>query len=266
MFPRVVEAYEQHGYRVDLGNPSRLLTSLVDQSTRGGQDTGGGISVSDALLLAALARVMSPAGVFIIGNSFGLSTFVLAELFPGAKIDVIDAEVEGAHNRVGSAVTRKIIASHFNNVQLTVGFSPGDVPRAMRLAKYQFAFIDGLHTNEQMLADFRGLLPYLDESAAVVFHDVAICRMFEAWRQVQSEAGAAGFRPFEIAFTQFGVTVISRGLPQVERYLESVSGKFDDERYHLGIAPHAGSRPRFWIKSPYEIELYLRRKMGLAGK
>jgi hypothetical protein len=181
-------------------------------------------------------------------------------------VDVIDAEVEGAHNRVGSELTRRIIASDFTNVQLTVGFSPGDLGNAMRLPKYQFAFIDGLHTNEQMLADFRGVIPYLDESAVVVFHDVAISEMMPAWGQVKAEASSAGFNAYEVAFTQFGATVISRGYPEVEKYLAAVSGKFDQERYHLGIAPGAAGRPRFWIKSPYEIELYLRRKVGLGPR
>ncbi len=38
------------------------------------------------MLFAALSRVMTPKAIFAIGNAFGLSTFVLADLFPD-KVD-----------------------------------------------------------------------------------------------------------------------------------------------------------------------------------
>jgi predicted O-methyltransferase YrrM len=92
MLPKVIQAYAEQGYRIDLGDPS-YLCSRLRSAGNAACETGGGMSLTDALLFTALARVMNPAAIFIIGNAFGLSTFVIADLFPQATIDVIDAEV-----------------------------------------------------------------------------------------------------------------------------------------------------------------------------
>jgi len=153
VLPGVLEAYEECGYRVDLGGPSRLYATLVDRRTGRSLRCSGGISPSDGLLFAALARAYQPQTVFVIGTSFGLSAFVLAELFPRAVIDVIDAECEGVDNVEGSKITREIARRRYGNVRLTTGYSPQDISKAGRCDKYQFVFIDGLHTNAQMTKD-----------------------------------------------------------------------------------------------------------------
>ena len=42
----------------------------------------------------------------------------------------------------------------------------------LNIPGYDLALVDGLHTDEQVLADFEALLPLLAPSCAVVFHDV----------------------------------------------------------------------------------------------
>lgn len=264
MLPKVIEAYNAQGYDVNMGDPATLFSCLIEKSTGRCLYTGGGISVSDAFLFSVIARMFEPSTIFVIGNAFGLSTFVLAESFPGALIDVIDAEAEGTDNSRGSEVTRKIAQSAFPKVQLTTGFSPQDVPKACRVPKYQMAFIDGLHTNEQMLKDFIGLRPFLDEQCVVVFHDVASHEMLPAWKEVVERSAKEGFRGFEVAWTSFGVCVLVRGLPKVQKYFESCAGDFRGRRYHLGIKS-SPRRPKFYNKTLYEIELYIRRKLGLKG-
>jgi Methyltransferase domain len=217
--------------------------------------------VSDAFLFAAMSRVCTPSSIFIIGNAFGCATFILADLFPAAQIDVIDANCEGADNSTGSDLTRRIAAADFPNVQLTTGYSPQDVSKATRSEKYQFVFIDGLHTNEQMFADFEGIRALLDTTAVVLFHDVASHRMFSAWQKVLAVAEPDGFKGYQLCFTQFGVCALSRGSQAVDEYLSSIASKFGDVRYHLGVPPRP-KRPIFWIKSAYEVELFLRHKLA----
>ncbi|MCX7973938.1 MAG: hypothetical protein N3B16_05490 [Candidatus Aminicenantes bacterium] len=63
---------------------------------------------------------------------FGYSTFCLSELFKGALIDVIDAEIEGEDNKKGAEITKNIAKKYYPHVKLTIGFSPQDTPRAVR--------------------------------------------------------------------------------------------------------------------------------------
>jgi predicted O-methyltransferase YrrM len=261
MLPKVIEAYSTQGYGVDMGNPTGLYSCLIEKSTGRSLSTGGGITVSDAFLFSIIARMYNPAAVFVIGNAFGLSTFVLAESFPGALIDVIDAEAEGSDNARGSEVTRKIAQSHFPTVRLTTGFSPQDISKACRVSKYQMAFIDGLHTNEQMVKDFIGLSPFLDDQCVVVFHDVASHNMLDGWKEIVNLSAKNGFHDFQVSWTSFGVCVLVRGLPTVQQYFESCAGSFRGIRYYLGLksSPH---RPKFYNRTLYEIELYIRKKLG----
>lgn len=128
MLSSVIERYRRLGYRLDLGSPRMLCGSVEDISSEKKLSLGGGISVSDILLFASLSHVFEPNSIFIVGNSFGLSAAVLAELFPRSLIDVIDAECEGSDNRVGSDLTRAMINNRYRRVQLTIGYSPEDVP------------------------------------------------------------------------------------------------------------------------------------------
>lgn len=180
MFLNIIRAYSRHGYTLDLGNPSALFSKLHKDGDY--LSTGGGLPVTDMAMFSTIARAKPDLpSWFIIGNAFGLSTCLLADLFPNAIIDVIDAEIEGLNNKTGSALTRAIAAESFPNVKLTTGFSPKDLSKATRLDTYSAAFIDGLHTNEQMLADFKGILPLLSPASIVVFHDVGFFRMDSAW-------------------------------------------------------------------------------------
>ena len=272
VLPKVIKGYEDHGFHVDLGNPSRLYATLREQSTGAEQGCGGGISVTDLALFTGLARVLSPSAIFVIGNAFGYSTFTLAELFPFAIVDAIDAECEGAENARGSELTRRIAASNYPNVSLTIGYSPQDLRRAMRSPSYQLAFVDGLHTPEQMVADYLGLEPFLDEASVVVFHDVALCRMTSAWAEILTLAEPHGFSGYEMAFTQFGLCVLIRGLVDAERYVESISAGFENHNYHLGVPPPEAPPPRrsrfksLWTKSPQEVVEFLKRRVNAAGR
>lgn len=266
MLPKVVSAYLEQGYRVDLGNPSRLYSSIVDAKTDKTLWTGGGCSPSDALLFTCISRLISPNAIFIIGNAFGLSTFILADLFPTSHIDVIDAESEGADNSLGSDLTRRIAAAHFPNVHLTKGYSPQEISKAARSAKYQFAFVDGLHTDEQMVADFDGLRPILDTSAVVVFHDVALCKMSAAWRHVEAVAKSEGYATHQMGFTQFGVCAIVREMPELAKYFATIASDFGQHNYRWGdlVLPN---RPKIWMKSGAQIEQYLLNKIkNIFGK
>ena len=56
---------------------------------------------------------------------------------------------------------------------LIKGYSPGATPEAVKTlgGPVEFVFIDGLHIYDAVLKDFSGVLPYLADSAHILFHD-----------------------------------------------------------------------------------------------
>lgn len=135
--------------------------------------------------------------IFEIGNAFGYSTTILAKLWPSAVLDVIDAEVDGNCPRVGSTLSRKILQKMQANVNLHIGFSPHDVPAAMREPRrYELVFIDGLHTLEQLILDFEAVRPYLAERCVVVLHDVEFSFLRNSVKWIMASPAGSGFRYF----------------------------------------------------------------------
>lgn len=270
MLPKVLDAYHKAGFTVDMGSPERLYSTLFDLKHRRTVNCSGGFTVSDAFLFSAIARMVQPSNILVIGNSFGLSTFVLAELFPGAVIDAIDAEVENVEPGSGSEVTRRIAASDFPNVTLTIGFSPNDLPRVANGKKYQFIFVDAMHTNEAVLADYRGITELLAGDCIVYFHDVANCNMHSAWETIRRDGTARGLRAFEFGFTQMGCTALVNGYEEVARYFSRAGNPFSGpylNGYTSENAVQKYRRPFFWDLSFSQIERAARRRIRrMAGK
>ena len=139
-----------------------------------GYPTGGGALPYDLELFVRLANVMpNVTSIFGIGNAFGYSTLALALVFPSARIDVLDAEIEGRANAFGSNLTRRIAKSNRLNLHVHKGLSPWDVTKHIH-RPVDVAFIDGLHTNSQQYMDFTSLLPHMRRSHAMILHDVKL--------------------------------------------------------------------------------------------
>ena len=142
--------------------------------------TGFAITDADIELFLEIREKVNIKNIYIIGNAFGYSTFVLSNIFPKAKIDVIDAECEGNDNRLGSEITRKIIENNKLDINLFIGFSPEDVERSMRTNKYELIFIDGLHTKEQIRKDLDAVKNYCADNFFIVCHDVELASLQES--------------------------------------------------------------------------------------
>jgi len=272
MLPKVIGAYRELGYKIDLGNPTRVYSTIIDEKAHKTLNVSGGMTISDAFLFMQLQRVFTPEDIFIIGNSFGLSTFVLAELFPNARVDAIDAEVEGINVGQGTQITRQIAAKHFPNVQVTVGFSPQDLPKAVTHAPYGLVFVDGMHTNEQMLLDYAGMLPYCAEQCVYVFHDVGFAHMLPAWEKITAEAAPLGFHGYTMAYTQLGTCILARAPQPVLDFFGALCSPFVGA-YRIGAPADDAAypkRPFFWDMSFSHIEAIVRRKVrriaGLSTK
>jgi predicted O-methyltransferase YrrM len=263
MLPNVLRAYKRHGYSVDLGSPAKLYSTIIDINRKRTINCSGGFTISDAFLFLSISNIIEPENILVIGNSFGLSTFVLADLFPKSRIDAIDAELENVEPQLGSEITRKIAATDYKNVHLTKGFSPDDLSKVAAGKKYNFIFIDAMHTNEAVLKDYYGILNLVEDECIIYFHDVANCNMFASWDIIRKHALKNGYNSFEFGFTQMGCTALVKGYANLAEYFSNAQNAFSGpylNGYTNENAVEKYKRPFFWDLSFSQIERSIRKR------
>lgn len=113
----------------------------------------------------------------------------MALCFPNAKIVALDAGVEGKDNMQGIELTNHIANEEGFNTIVEYGFSPQNtkeiVEKHFGNEKIDFVFIDGLHTNEQLLKDFYGVLDFCHKETLFLYHDVINWKMEKAFMEIK---------------------------------------------------------------------------------
>jgi predicted O-methyltransferase YrrM len=148
--------------------------------------TGAGITLPEVFFFQSLFEICHPQNIFIVGNAFGWSTILLAICNPQARVVAIDSGIEGADAMAGINLTNEIIRQNSLNAEVIYGSSPGDVPQAAeKLAgPMDFAFIDGLHTNQQQDADFKAVQAVAAPNCIYAFHDVVDWKTTESFYRI----------------------------------------------------------------------------------
>ena len=138
----------------------------------------------------------------------------------------------------GSQLTKRVAKRLGLDVQVTKGFSPQDLDSACRHDKYTLIFVDGEHTNEQIVKDFIGIKDRLAENCIVFFHDVGLRDMDEGWLKVRQLAQPLGLTGYDMSATDSGSTLLVRNVPALEKMLkQSCPGlRAFNDTYHAGIA------------------------------
>ncbi|MEC9373245.1 MAG: class I SAM-dependent methyltransferase [Planctomycetota bacterium] len=259
MLPAVIRAYEQEGFRVRIGSP-RLYTSTVHPlgaarhpTARTGLALGDlGFTITDFHLFSLIGAELRPEAGLIIGNAYGVSAITIAEALRPISIDAIDAEVDGPESAAAADLTRRVARRLDLDLRLIRGFSPRDLPGACRFEKYQLAFVDGLHMSHQIIADYEAIAPRMNDRAAIVFHDVGLCRMDEGWKVIRERAARLGFAAHECTFTDYGLTVLLRNMPRLDEMLAITCGGLRDrnETYEIG---HAFFNPETYVERPVAV-------------
>jgi predicted O-methyltransferase YrrM len=199
-FVEAIKLYKRYGYDVKTGlNPYHFngkaplyypFTFLFRINTVNELETGGGISPVEVYLLESLSSVYKSKNIFIIGNAFGWSTIVMALCFPNAKIVAIDAGIEGKDNMFGIELTNHIAKYENLNCIVEYGFSPQNtkevIDKHFKDQKLDLVFIDGLHTNRQLLKDFYGVVDFCYEKTIFLFHDVINWKMKKAFLRIKN--------------------------------------------------------------------------------
>lgn len=248
MFPRVVDAYTREGYVFEMGTPGVLWTGVTPREEwrprrlfQIPSPRQIAISIRDAWFFMLVADALKGANDtedqsgLVIGNSFGISTVMIAEML-GAPIDAIDAETSNGSDE-GSVLTRRVCDRLGLDVRITKGFSPEDLDNACRRERYSFVLIDGEHTNEQIVKDFIGISDRLSDRCVVFLHDVGLRDMDTGWLEVQERAFAVGLRAFDLSATDSGSSLLVRGVPTLERMLEQTCPglRAHNDVFHAGL-------------------------------
>ena len=146
------------------------------------------MALQEVYFFETLFADFHPQRLLVIGNAFGWSTLLSALLNPNGKTLAIDAGVEGDYARAGIDLTNQIAAEEKLPARVELGTSPQDVEGLVKAhlgGGVDFAFIDGLHTNEQQEKDYDAVAACGHADTMYVFHDVI------DW-QVQESFGRSG--------------------------------------------------------------------------
>ena len=90
----------------------------------------------------------------------------------------------------------------YSNIAVYTGLSPQDTPAALesiKQTKMDIVFIDGDHSDAACRADFLGVLPYIDQSSVVLFHNANATQ--QAINEIWSKNGRALFTDNHMLFT-----------------------------------------------------------------
>ena len=205
------------------------------------ENSAASIGDDEVRLFSDLCQLVRPEVSYVIGNSFGFSTFCLALAWPRGRVVAIDNWSEPDTAAINQPLTDAIIAAGgFGNVVVHTGSSPADTRAALEAAgcagrPLSIAFIDGLHRNDAALADFRGLLPHLDERSIVLWHNVNTTA--DAFREGWRGGGNRLYDQMHVLRTHgpLGIYYARAAHPAVHRYLADSSLVWPEwERYiHL---------------------------------
>jgi hypothetical protein len=148
-----------------------------------------GIALQEIYFLENFFAVFKPSNIVIIGNSMGWSTIAISLLLPASKVIAIDSGVGGS---LGFPITSSIAEREHLNARVVKGTSPQDVSAIVDAelgGRVDFAFIDGLHTNEQIVLDFKALKAKADERSIYLCHDVHSFNLYDGIATIEQCSG-----------------------------------------------------------------------------
>jgi hypothetical protein len=178
---RLAALYQSRGIDLAAGlNPSLFgdypLAAFTWFIKNGESLTNGlGIALQEIYFLECLFARFRPQRLFVIGNSIGWSTLALALLNPQSRVLAIDAGFDRNADD-GILFTNAVAREEGLAVQVVAGKSPEDVAEILRrqsMVPIDFAFIDGLHSVDQVQLDFHAVRAHAASDCLYLFHDVA---------------------------------------------------------------------------------------------
>lgn len=171
-----------------------------------------GIALREVHFLESLCSMRYSQNIYIVGNSFAFSTIALALINPNSKVVVIEIGNED-FTAEWIELTNSIAAQEGLNIKVIRGRSPDDNAEIIRReldGRIDLAFVDGLHTDEAIEADFTSLIPFGHDQTVYIFHDVLTFGLTEGLMRVVEKHPMNGNLFFA---TPSGIAVLQRDLP-----------------------------------------------------
>jgi predicted O-methyltransferase YrrM len=164
-------------------------------------------SISDRYgrLLFRLVEYFKPQIIVEIGTSVGLSTLYMALSNPDAKVYT----VEGCATKSEQAAIN-FNAMQISNIEQHIGRFDLVLPDLVKqTGKLDFAFIDGNHTYEATIENFKTLLAIANNDTVFVFDDIHwSAGMQKAWNEICDHNGVTG----SIDLYRFGIVFLKKEL------------------------------------------------------
>lgn len=186
--------------------------------------SGLGISLLEIYFFENVLKVFEPKRIFLIGIAAGWSTIAFGLINPSAVLYGIDNLSGGAQAEQGLELTKRIAKKLSMNLIIRVGSSPDDVPEFLNSVRERidFVFVDGSHTNKQVLMDFLAVLPYVSNSVIMAFHDILTWNMVDGWSKIVEIASKENFKHRLLRRTSSGIGVLYRNVSKdVEDIIEA---------------------------------------------
>jgi predicted O-methyltransferase YrrM len=180
----LIELYGRHGFEIMTGMQGKFVGNKLTDSTYIVKNmttlTGHlGISLVEIYFLETLFCDYQPKNIFVVGNSFGWSSFALALMNPNSKVVAIEIGAE-PFTKEWIGRTNEMAKEAGLDVTVVQGSSPQDTAAIVRDhldGRIDFGFVDGIHTSPAMKEDFAAIHPLLSADGIVLFHDVVVFKM-----------------------------------------------------------------------------------------
>lgn len=164
-------------YRKDLLNdPSQIKNSSIGAGSRRDTDRSSvaqvtrisSSSLRKCTMLYQLRKHYALDRSIEVGTNLGMATFSLGLARPNARL----ISLEGNESYIQQA--RKRLSTHANlNIEIMHGRFDATLNQACKdLGSVDLVFLDGDHTYEATLENFKTLLPFLHERSVVVIDDI----------------------------------------------------------------------------------------------
>jgi methyltransferase family protein len=210
---RLTGLYESRGILISTGlNPchfGNLLQANFTWFIKDGKSltNGLGIAMQEVYFLECLFAALHPRNIFAIGNSAGWSSFALALLNPAARVVAIDAGFD-QNALEGLEFTNRVAAEEGLDLRAVQAVSPDGVAavvEANMTGPIDFAFIDGYHTQDQVVRDFTALRVHAAPDCVYLFHDV---HEFKLQPGIEAIARSTGLSWHLLLGTPSGMAVV----------------------------------------------------------
>lgn len=197
VIPQLVELYRAEGIEISTGLPPHHFGGFGGAPftwfLKDGKSltNGLGIAMQEVYLLEHLFAAFQPQCALVIGNAFGWSTLAIAALLKGGRVVAIDSGAD-RNSLEGLALTNRMALRGNLPAKVVKGTSPQNVAAIVDAelgGAVDFAFIDGLHTNEQVVLDYEAVRKKASPDAIYLFHDVQEFGLGPAIGEIERLAG-----------------------------------------------------------------------------